>query len=166
VRVSALLGHDPWTFVRIAAANALGAMPAAPDLDHALADALRDGAPRVRVEVLEALGRHRANAHAEPVRERLDDEREPLEVRVAAISTLGAMCDSASLDTFTTAARRLTLPYPDRAELDLGVAAVKALAVMHPKDLERRLAPLLAKDVKASVREVATRAIAERGQCR
>ncbi len=166
VRVGALLGHDPWTYVRLAAANALGSMPAAPDLDRTLADALRDGSPRVRVEVLDALGRHRANTFAEPVRERLEDEREPLEVRVAAVSALGAMCDAESLDTFTTAARRLTLPYPDKAELDLGVAAVKALAVMHPKDLERRLAPLLAKDVKASVREVATQAIAERGQCR
>jgi HEAT repeat protein len=166
VRVGALLAQDPWTFVRVAAANALGGMAAAPDLDRTLASAVGDASPRVRVEVLEALGRHRASAFAGPVRDRLQNEHELLDVRVAAVTTLGRMCDGESLDFFTKAARRLAEPFLERSELDLGVASVRALGTMHPKDLQRRLAPLLNKDVKASVREVATRALAEPAQCR
>lgn len=166
VRVGSLLARDPWTFVRIAAANALAGMPAAPDIDRSLADALADPASRVRVEALEALARHRAAAFAAPVRERLDDDREALDVRVAAVATLGRMCDGESLDTFTTAARRLAQPFPDRAELELGAASVRALGAVHPKDLERRLAPLMTKDVKPTVRDAAARALAEPGECR
>lgn len=166
VRVGALLAHDPWTFVRTAAAAALGGMAPAPDLDRLLADALNDPLPAVKVEALESLARHRAAAFAGPVRERLQDDREALDVRVSAVATLGRMCDGESLDYFTKQARKLSLPFPERTDIDLGAASIRALAVVHPKDLERRLAPLMAKDVKPAVREAATRALSERGDCR
>ena len=166
VRVGALLAQDPWTFVRSAAAAALGAMPAAPDIDRTLVASLADASHRVRGDALEALGRHRALSFAEPVRERAEDDHEHLDVRSRAIGALGRMCDASSLDLFTKLARRLTLPYPERVDLDLGIASVRALGAVHPADLERRLAPLLSKESKASVRDAATAAIAEPSQCR
>ncbi len=166
VRVGTLLAHDPWTFVRLAAASALGGMAPAPDIDRSLADGLADASPRVRESALEALGQHRASAFASPVRERLADEKEALDVRVAAVATLGRMCDGESLDTFTKAARRLSTPFPERSELALGTASLRALAAVHPKDLERRIAPLLDPSVRSTVRELAQRALTEPGECR
>ena len=63
-------------------------------------------------------------------------------------------------------ATRLALPMTLEGDVVLGVAAVQALAEIHPPDLERRLAPLRDKTARAEVRRVAEAALAEPGHCR
>jgi hypothetical protein len=67
---------------------------------------------------------------------------------------------------------RLTkLAYLARAPVDeaddrIGIAAIEALGALHPADLETRLAPLRAKDVRLPVRRAAERALSEPAACR
>ena len=91
------LAADDWTFIRSASARALGALPADPAVDAALAGALADRASEVRGRALDGLGEHRATAHADAIRARQDDTAEDVEVRARAILALGTMCDRKSL---------------------------------------------------------------------
>jgi HEAT repeats len=159
------LAHDDWTFVRAGAARTLGIFPADADADRTLAAALADTSPEVRGQALDALGAHRAAAHADAVRARQDDDQEVLDVRARALLALAAMCDARSLSDWTKLARGAKAPLDDRGRR-LGGAAIAALGQLHPADLPSRLAPLLEKDAPPAVREMARAAIAMPGGCR
>jgi HEAT repeat protein len=159
------LSGDPWTFIRAGAASALGSLPASPEADKALAGALADLSFDVRGRALDALGAHRAIAYADPIRERVADPEEHIEVRARAILALAAMCDKSSLDDFTKYAMRAARPLDER-DRRLGSAAVAALGMLHPPDLSARLAPLLSKAAPVGAREMARAAVAAEPACR
>lgn len=159
------LAADDWTFIRAGAARTLGALPASPAVDQALGAALKDASPEVRGRVLDALGAHKASAFAETVREMAASAEENVEVRARAVLALAGMCDTRSIEAFTKLAQRAKAP-ADEADRRLGSAAIAALGALHPRDLEKRLGPLLQKDTPLPVREMARVAIAASGQCR
>ncbi|MBN9164418.1 MAG: HEAT repeat domain-containing protein [Myxococcales bacterium] len=159
------LTSDVWTFVRVAAAEALGAIPEDGPGQNALASALADGSPKVRGAAIAALGNLRATKQAEKIRERLDDGKEDVEVRALAARTLGAMCVRRAADRLTKLAHLARSPV-DEADERLGMAAIDALSALRPADLEKRLAPLRAKEVRMPLRRAAERALAEPGLCR
>jgi HEAT repeat protein len=159
------VADDPWTFVRVAAADTLGSLNSNAGRQRALASALTDKSPKVRSAAVIALGNQRAVAQADKIRERLDDGHEDVEVRALAARTLGTMCVRSATDRLTRLAQLSRSPV-DEADERLGVAAIDALSTLHPPDLEKRLAPLRAKEVRLPVRRAAERAIAEPGACR
>ncbi len=166
VLVEKRLESDPWTFVRVASAHALGAMTAARDIDKALASALgNDASPQVRTAILDALAAHGARDYAKAVRARLDDEQELGDVRVAAAHALGAMCDPAQLERLTELARGAADPMAGGAELTLGLAAIQALGDIHPADIASRLAKLRDKSVRDAVRAAAEHALTSQPKC-
>jgi len=160
-----LLASDPWTFVREAAAAALGAGSTSTESEDALVAALEDDSSLVRIATLRALGQRKSAEARDRVRAVADQPRETVSVRVAAITTLGQMCDSASLDLLTKLAGRVAapqLPY----DHPLGMAALKALGQIHPADLAERIAPLLLHKVPAAVRQLGQALLRGRGTCR
>jgi len=159
------LASDEWTFVRVAATETLGALPADERAAAALVKALEDGSPKVRGSSLAAIGKLRLVAHARRVRERLDDTKEDPEVRALAARTLGAMCVQDAADRLTKLAHLSRSPV-DEADERVGMAAIEALGALHPGDLEQRLAPLRVKEVRMPVRRAAERALAEPSACR
>jgi HEAT repeat protein len=166
VLVEKRLEGDAWTFVRVSAARAMGAMPAARDLDKALASALgTDQAPQVRGALIDALALHQARGYAGAVRERLDDAQELPIVRTAAARALGAMCDPAQLERLTELARAAADPMASGEDLTLGLAAIAALGDIHPADLAGRLAKLRDKSVRDAVRAAAEHALASPAKC-
>lgn len=160
-----ILSDDTWTFVRVAAADALGAISSSASGQSALARALGDASPKVRAAAVTALGNQRATQHADKIRERLDDGREDVEVRALAARTLGTMCIRSATDRLTKLAHLSRSPV-DEADERIGMAALDALTMLHPGDLEKRLAPLRAKEVRIPVRRAAERALSEPGSCR
>jgi HEAT repeat protein len=162
---SQALAKDEWTFVRMAAADALGALPADAAATNALVAGLSDRSPKVRWTSIAALGKQRASAQAPRVRERLDDTKEDPEVRAFAARTLGAMCVQNAADRLTKLAYLARAPV-DEADDRIGIAAIEALGALHPQDLETRLAPLRGKDVRMPVRRAAERAMTEPTSCR
>ncbi|WP_394844429.1 HEAT repeat domain-containing protein [Pendulispora brunnea] len=164
VAVEALLSRDPWTFVRVSAATALGSMPQSPDIDASLATALEDPVPAVRVATVDALGVHRAASYAGRVRKLLDEDNSA-DVRLAAVRTLAQMCDANALDTLTELAAKAASPNAEN-ELTLGLAAIDALGKIHPRDLARRLERVMSKDARAQARAAAAQAMAAPGICR
>jgi HEAT repeat protein len=166
VLVEKRLASDAWTFVRVAAARALGAMPAGRDIDKALADALgTDAAPQVRSATIGALAAHQARLYAEVVRKRLDDAEELPEVRIAAARALGAMCDPRELGHLTELALAAADPMASGEDLTLGLAALAALGDIHPADLASRISKLRDKSVRDAVRAAAEHAIASSSKC-
>ncbi len=162
-----LESSEPWTFVRVAAARALGSMTAARDLDKALADALAtDTSARVRAAILAALAAHRARSYSDAIAARLDDAQELVEVRSAAARALGSVCEAKELDRLTQLARAAAEPMASAEELELGLAAVDALGEIHPADLAGRLAKLRDKSVRDAVRTAAEHALSVKGTCR
>ena len=166
VLVEKRLENDTWTFVRVSAARAMGAMPAARDLDKALAAQLgTDQAPQVRGAIIDALAIHQARAYAGAVRDRLDDAQEIPLVRTAAARALGAMCDPAQLERLTELARASADPMASGEDLTLGLAAIAALGDIHPADLASRLGKLHDKGVRDAVRAAAEHALSSPGKC-
>ncbi len=157
--------RDEWTFVRVAATDALGTMPQDAVTTNALVTALADPSAKVRVSALGALGRTKATNQAPRVRERLDDPKENPEVRALAARTLGSMCVQSATDRLTKLALNSRAPV-DEADERIGMAAIEALGALHPADLEARLAPLRVKEARMPVRRAAERALAEPGTCR
>ena len=157
--------QDEWTFVRVAATDALGALPQDATTTNALAGALADKSSKVRASALGALGKHKVTAQAPRVRERLDDPREDPEVRALAAKTLGAMCMQNAADRLTKLALTSRAPV-DEGDERIGMAAIEALGALHPADLEARLAPLRTKDTRLPVRRAADRAMSEPSVCR
>ncbi len=164
--VAHALSSDEWTFVRAAAAAALASFPAGPRVDEALEAAVADSSPGVREAVVTALGGHGDVRAAKQVRERLADDHETLEVRLAAARTLASLCDRASLDLLTTLASRAPLPMASDEDIAIGFEAAQALGHLHPPDLATRLAPLAAKDARVEARTAAARALATAPTCR
>lgn len=163
---AAALANDGWTFVRVAAADALGAIATDGGAGQdALAKALEDASPKVRSAAVTALGNLRATKHAGKIRERLDDGKEDVEVRALAARTLGSMCVRSATDRLTKLAQLSRSPV-DESDERIGMAAIDALAALRPPDLDKRLAPLRAKEVRMPVRRAAERALAEPGVCR
>ncbi len=159
------LARDDWTYVRLAAADALGVLPQDERSGQALGAALSDTSPRVRAAAIAAFGNQRATKQAEKIRERLDDAKEDPEVRAMAAKTLGAMCVQNAADRLTKLAHLSRAPV-DEADERVGMAAIEALGALHPSDLEQRLAPLRAKEVRLPVRRAAERALSEPSACR
>jgi hypothetical protein len=159
------LAKDDWTFVRMAAADALGALPPDNASTNALVAGLSDASPKVRWSAVSALGKQRATAQAPRVRERLDDTKEDPEVRALAARTLGSMCVQNAADRLTKLAHLSRAPV-DEADERIGVAAIEALGALHPPDLEARLKPLRGKEVRTPVRRAAERAMTEPSSCR
>ncbi len=160
-----VLAEDPWTFVRVAAADALGALPQDGSAQSALAGALGDGSPKVRVAAIQALAKQHATGQASRIRERLDDTKEDVEVRAAAARALGAMCVQNAADRLTKLALLARSPV-DAADEQIGMAAIDALSMLHPRDLDRRLGPLRGKEARPPLRRAVERALAEPGVCR
>ena len=166
VAVERLLERDPWSFVRASAANALGAFPAAVDLDHALAASMKDPAPRVRLAAIEAISAHRSSGFSADLRARLDDESEEIDVRVAATRALGATCDAAALGRLSVLAAKVASTIANDVDVAIGLAAIDAIGAIHPADIARQLSSVTAPTVRATVRRRAVDAIAEPGSCR
>lgn len=161
----ARLGTDPWTFNRVAAVGLLRALPVSKRVDAALAASLDDASPHVRAEVVRALGARKARTYLETIRDIMDDKAELGVVRAAAIEALASMCDAESVDAWTTFAIRAALPLSDD-DRRLGVAAITALARVHPPDLRERLAPMLDRRVAPEIAGVVRAALKSQGECR
>jgi len=147
------LAKDPWPLVRMAAADALAATPAAPATASALTQAVEDESPHVRAHVVSALGAHHVASQLSKIRERLADEDEYPMVRAAAAQALAALCDTSSLSALTAYAQKLADPLAEPGDHMIGAAALLALGDLHPADLSARLAPLRAKTAPAQVRQ-------------
>ena len=158
------LSKDDWTFVRVAAAEALSAAPKSDVADKALADALLDASPEVRGRALDGLGLHQARTYAAAVRERATLAEETLDVRARALLALGAMCDRESVEVLTKYALG-AMSVTSEVERRLGAAALAALGDIHPADLAKRIEPLTGKDAPLLVREMAKAALASRSTC-
>jgi hypothetical protein len=158
------LTGDEWTILRAAAAHTIGALPPSPALDAALASKITDIYPEVRGRVIDALGARKATLHAPLLRARAMVVEESLDLRARSVLALAEMCDKGSVDLFTKLAENAVKPKDER-DRRLGAAAVAALSVVHPDDLERRLAPLLAKDAQPGLNEMAKAAIASERGC-
>jgi HEAT repeat protein len=165
----AVFANDEWTFVRVAAAGALAQLPpgrdAANPVDKALEGGLAERSPLVKQAALAALGQRHAKGSAAAIAEVAKDAEAPLEVRVTATRTLGAVCASSELEYLTRAANRALSPL-DEADLRVGVAAIDALGRLHPADLATRLAKLREKGVRPPLVHAATRALAETDVCK
>jgi HEAT repeats len=159
------LTQDSWPLVRRAAAHALGDLAPNPTIDSGLGRALQDESADVRREVLHAIGLRRAGSQVELVRERWNDREEVDSVRAAAAIALGKVCDVASLDSLTERAQKIAMPMNDDSDRVIGRGALTALSIMAPRDLKQRLKPFWAKGVPRSISELATAAVASRGEC-
>lgn len=160
-----LVVEDEWTFVRIAAANALGASKAPSEAGNAaLEKVLASRSPHVAPAALLALGERHASRSAGAMAALAKDQEAQLDLRVAAVRALGAVCASSELDYLGRAAERALHPV-DEADLRLGVAALDALGRIHPPDLAKRLEKLRAKDVRTPLRHAAERALVEPTTC-
>lgn len=161
-----LLASDEWTFVRVAAASALGTTRAATaTTQRALEGALTDKSILVRQASLSALGARRATSSAPAISALARDAETPMDLRVSATRTLGMICAPSELEYLTRAANRALSPI-DEADLRVGVAAIDALGRIHPNDLGSRLAKLREKNVRPPLRHAAERAMAETDVCR
>jgi HEAT repeat protein len=109
----------------------------------------------VRAPVVIALGQRGARGHADKVRKRFDDRDEAIEVRVAAVTALAAMCDTDSVDVLTRHAKKLADPTLIGDARLLSSAALAALGSLRPPDLAKRLEPLLAPGVPTPVQQAA-----------
>jgi hypothetical protein len=160
-----LLAQDGWSFVRGQSVKLLTNAPAGGDVDSHLEDALGDGSARVRGAVVLALAKRRAVTAKGAVRRRLDDTAEETEVRAAAATALGVLCDGGSMDRLTELARELGAPGADPDTQQIGLGAIMGLAAYQPSDLRGRLAPLLAPQAPPYVRAAAQQALAARAMC-
>jgi hypothetical protein len=162
---SALSG-DAWPFVKAQAVGVLSKAPPSGDVDDALRKAMRDASGRVRAAALVAVALRHTRQLRDAVRERLDDMDEDAEVRAAAASALGAVCDVSSADRLTELARGLGVAGSSEEEQQVALGALVGLAALQPLDLRGRLAPLLAPSAPPSLRAAAEKALAARGACR
>lgn len=172
--IAPLVLHDPWTFVRVAAARTLGTLPGSEVAVRGLLDALDDRSSLVRLAALRAVAEGAVTRGLEPdvatdaanrVHALADDPRLATELRSSAIRAVGKMCRGESRGLLFKLALRAgapELPY-DR---ELGLAALDALRSLRPKERATELAPLLqSKRVPRDVRAIATEVVAASGRC-
>jgi hypothetical protein len=165
-RMLYVMQHDVWPFVRIAAARAVAGLAPGKAVDEGLASAVEnDESADVRRASLRAIGERGAVADAGIVRERFADDQEIPGVRAEAALSLGLLCDVKSLPALTETTRKLANPTADEVDRLLGKSALTALALLHPADLEQRLAPLRDKNAPAAVRLFAVTALHVEGHC-
>ncbi|MSP24277.1 MAG: HEAT repeat domain-containing protein [Myxococcales bacterium] len=184
-RIRELLARDPWTFVRVAAAEALGSAPRALPIqvgkpesaatvnardaelaDESLEAALADGAVSVRRAALLALASRNARGAAESVHRLASDPREPLAVRATAVSVLGELCYADADELLYKLAFRLAAPQLPYDEA-LGVAALGALGALQPPEFEAKLQPLAEHaKVPDTVRRLTRETLKKRGSCK
>jgi HEAT repeat protein len=163
--LSTLASRDSWSFVRGDAVASLASLPPAPSIDATVGAALDDASARVRSAAAEGLGLRHAAGWAKQLRKRVESVDEDIDVRLAATTALGRICDMSSLDLLTTLARGAIAP-PSDTDTQLGAAAIEALAAIHPADLAARLAPLSQGSAPRYVAQAARAALAGRGACR
>jgi hypothetical protein len=117
--------------------------------------------------VADALGKKQITLAGGALLERFEDDDERIEVRLAAVSSLGQLCYEPSLDSLTNQARKLSSPGMDLRARSLSASALAALAEIHPNDLARRLDPLLSNpNVSPEMRRAAKAALASETRCR
>jgi hypothetical protein len=162
---SSALAGDEWSFVKTQAVAVLTRAPVSRDVDDALGRALASTAARVRGAVLEALARRRAASWSEPIRQRLEDKYEDVDVRAAAASALGRICDVESVSLLTELTRPLRGVAADEDAREVGLGALVGLAALQPRDLSARLAPLLSSHAPPAIRAAAAEAVAGVGVC-
>jgi HEAT repeat protein len=133
--IMSLLAHDPWTYVRVAAAETLGESKGGGDVDVALAKATEDEQKTVRGAAVRALVSRRAKSQLPALRSRAFDDKEVIEVRRDAVEGLGILCDTSSLDDLFEIAKK-----GEGGPLQL--AAIVALGAIHPSDLAQRLSAI------------------------
>lgn len=155
---------DPWTLVRRATVRTLGALPSEPVGDKALRESLTDLHPDVRGLSLEALAARNVKASLPDIRGVASDGGELLAVRVRALGALGTLCDRDSTDYLVKTALRSKAPR-DEADRTLGRAALLALGDLRPRDLDKRLAPLLEKGAARDAEALARSALEAQGRC-
>jgi hypothetical protein len=157
--------NDPWTFVRVAALDALSRVPLNAAVEQGLVATLKDRSPKVRVAGLALLATRKVASAKADVRERLVDADEHPDVRAEAARVAGVLCMHNALDALTKLATRAIDPV-DEADERLGVASLSALGALHPADLASRLAPFREKSVRMPLRRLAERAQTEPALCR
>src|SRR5580704_1271579 len=153
--VADLLEHDGWPFVRLRAVGVLMNAPPSAAADDALGHALRDHSVRIRGAAALGLGRRRATAWRDGLRDRLRDADEDVEVRAAAASAIGGVCDGESAGLLGGLAAALADPGLEDDAQQIGFGALVGLATLKPPDEKSRLAPLLRPGVPPRVRAAA-----------
>ena len=160
------LAKDEWTFVRMAAADALGALSQDTAATNALAGGLSDASPKVRWTVdRRARQAARDDAGAVAYASASTTRRRTPRSAPSPRGRSARMCVQSAADRLTKLAYLARAPV-DEADDRIGIAAIEALGALHPQDLEARLAPLRGKDVRMPVRRAAERAISEPTSCR
>ncbi len=137
-----LLGllSDEWTFVRAAAYRALAMAPPDGTVDRTLLEHL--GEERVqyaKLELVRALTHRQALVALPALRALVQDKKESIDVRIAAIRALGELCDQTSLDALTQLAHEGETPMSEEDAQSLGRAAMVALHRLNPLDLKARM---------------------------
>jgi len=126
---------------------------------------LKDVAPNVRARAVDGLAVHRAKNHLPALRQISDAEEETPEVRARAILALGVLCDASRIDAWTTLSK-LAIHGMSDGERMIGSAAIAALGDVKPKDLAKRLAPLLDPKTPRNVREAVRAALDVQSECK
>lgn len=157
-RIAALLRSDRWTFVRGAAASALGAQPLDEVGADALVGALSDQALAVRTAAVHSAGARRLAAAGDELRAISGNARLEPSLRSAALVALGGLCRAADADFFYKLAERTVAPELGY-DRELGASALVALAKLQPSDRRERLMPMLRdartpREVKLLIRRV------------
>lgn len=160
------LEMDQWPLVRAAAAEALAELGPREETDRALVQSLQDASRHVRAPVALALGKRGVAGAAKPIRQRLLDRKEAVNVRTAAALALGLLCDEGSVEALTKYAVKLADPMDPSEDKRVGPAALAALARIDPPDLRKRLAPLLDPRAPRPTRTAAETALENAGACR
>jgi hypothetical protein len=164
-RMVYVMEHDPWPLVRVASARAVAGLSPGRPVDEALGRAVEDPSDDVRRAALRAVGTRRATADLGVVRDRFEDADELPGVRAEAALSLGMLCDVKSLNALTEFARVLASPTAEDSQRLIGRGSLAALALIHPADLEKRIAPLRDKKVPVAIRLFAQTALRTPGRC-
>lgn len=155
-RLVELLAQDEWPLVREESARALGRSAQRTPLNEESVEGLvralrKDTSPRVRRMVARALGSVGGAESLEALR-RAFGRDDAWGVRAEAALALGRLCDEKLVDEWTDWALRLTQGFGQEDQAQVGYAALTALVLTQPKDLERRVAPLQASSVPGPLR--------------
>lgn len=159
------LERDEWPFVRSAAVRALGLLPANPETQARLADAVEhDDAPSVRRPALHVLGIHDARAQLPVVRQAFAHDQD-VDVRATAATSLGLMCDRTMIDDLTKSALKFGNLYSSEGERVVGKASLNALGRLAPPDLKQRLKPFFAEGAPQIAKYAAEAALDHPEKC-